>query len=45
MKKLFRLFAILFLAVTILTSCSDKKGKPLIVACAVSTSPYCYYVG
>ena len=45
MKKTFRLFAILFLGITILTSCSDDKGKPLVVACAVSTSPYCYYVG
>ena len=43
MKKLFFLSAILFLGITILTSCS-KKDKPLIVACAVSTSPYCYYV-
>ena len=43
MKKLFSLFAILFLGITILTSCSDDKGKPLIVACGVSTSPYCYY--
>ena len=41
MKKLFSLFAILFLGITILTSCSDSKGKPLIVACGVSTSPYC----
>lgn len=45
MKKLFSLFAILFLGITILTSCSDDKGKPLIVACGVSTSPYCYYTG
>ena len=43
MKKLFSLFAILFLGFMILTSCSDNKGKPLIVACGVSTSPYCYY--
>lgn len=43
MKKLFSLFVILFLGITILTSCSDDKGKPLIVACGVSTSPYCYY--
>ena len=43
MKKLFSLFAVLFLGIAILTSCSDNKGKPLVVACGVSTSPYCYY--
>lgn len=43
MKKLFSLFAILFLGITVLTSCSNDKGKPLVVACGVSTSPYCYY--
>ena len=43
MKKMFSLFAILFLGFTVLTSCSDNEGKPLIVACGVSTSPYCYY--
>jgi len=43
MKKMFSLFAVLFLGIMILTSCSDDKGKPLIVACGVSTSPYCYY--
>lgn len=43
MKKLFSLFTILFLGIAILTSCSDGKNKPLIVACGVSTSPYCYY--
>ncbi|MBR3506303.1 MAG: amino acid ABC transporter substrate-binding protein [Lentisphaeria bacterium] len=45
MKKLFCLFAILFLGITILTSCSNDKDKPLIVACAASTSPYCNYTG
>ena len=45
MKKLFCLFAILFLGITVLTSCSGDKDKPLVVACAVSASPYCYYTG
>ena len=45
MKKLFCLFAFLVLGVTVLTSCSKNKNKPLVVACGVSTSPYCYYTG
>ena len=45
MKKLFCFFAFLFLAVTLPTSCSNDKGKPLVVACGVSSSPYCYYNG
>lgn len=45
MKKLFCLIAILFFALTVLASCSKDKDKPLIVACGVSTSPYCSYVG
>ena len=43
MKKLFSLLAVLFLGIMILMSCSNDKGKPLVVACGVSTSPYCYY--
>ena len=47
MNKLFRLLAILFLGAALLPGCSneDEKGKPLIVACEASTSPYCYYTG
>lgn len=45
MKKLFCFFAFLFLAVMLPTSCSNDKGKPLIVVCGVSSSPYCYYNG
>ena len=45
MKKLFCLFAFLFLGITILTSCSKEADRPLIVACVASSSPYCYYVG
>ncbi len=47
MNKLFRLLAILLLGAALLPSCSndDEKGKPLIVACEASTSPYCYYTG
>ena len=47
MNKFFRLLAILLLGAVFLPSCSneDEKGKPLIVACEASTSPYCYYTG
>ena len=47
MNKLFRLLALLFLGAALLPGCSneDDKGKPLIVACEASTSPYCYYTG
>ena len=47
MNKLFRLLAILFLGAALLPGCSneDETGKPLIVACEASTSPYCYYTG
>jgi len=47
MNKLFRLLALLFLGAVLLPGCSneDEKGKPLIVACEASTSPYCYYTG
>ena len=47
MNKFFRLLAILLLGAALLPSCSndDEKGKPLIVACEASTSPYCYYTG
>ena len=47
MNKLFRLLALLFLGAALLPACSneDETGKPLIVACEASTSPYCYYTG
>lgn len=47
MNKIFRLFAALLLGVALLPACSksENKGKPLIVACEASTSPYCYYTG
>ena len=47
MNKFFCLFAILLLGVALLPACSKdgNKGKPLIVACEASTSPYCYYTG
>ena len=46
MNKLFSLLSVLFLAVFILSACSgDDKGKPLVVACEASSSPYCYYLG
>ena len=47
MKKLFYLFAVLFVGITstLMTSCSESdKNKPLIVACEASSSPYCYYL-
>ena len=47
MNQFFRLLAALLLGAALLPSCSndDEKEKPLIVACEVSTSPYCYYTG
>ena len=45
MKKLFALFASLFLCTLFLPACSDDSDKPLVVACVASSSPYCYYVG
>ena len=47
MNKIFRLLAVLLLGVALLPACSKSgnKGKPLIVACEASTSPYCYYTG
>ncbi len=47
MNKILCLFAVLLLGVMLLPACSksDDKGKPLIVACEASTSPYCYYTG
>ena len=47
MNKFFRLFAALLLGVALLPACSksENNGKPLIVACEASTSPYCYYTG
>ncbi|MBP5585924.1 MAG: amino acid ABC transporter substrate-binding protein [Lentisphaeria bacterium] len=47
MNKILCLFAVLLLGAVLLPSCSksDDKGKPLIVACEASTSPYCYYTG
>lgn len=47
MNKLFHLLALLLLGTMILPSCSkdDDSGKPLIVACEASSSPYCYYRG
>ena len=47
MNKFFRLLALLLLGAALLPGCSndDEKGKPLIVACEASTSPYCYYTG
>ena len=47
MKKLFYLLAVLYFGIisTLMTSCSKgDKGKPLIVACEASSSPYCYYL-
>ena len=45
MNKLFCFISVLFLAVSILPACSkDDSGKPLIVACEASSSPYCYYL-
>ena len=44
MNKLLSLFAVLLLGAILLPACSKDDGKkPLIVACEVSTSPYCYY--
>ena len=48
MNKFLYLFALLILGAALLPACSktdDNKGKPLIVACEASTSPYCYYTG
>ena len=47
MKKILRLFAVLLFGAMLLPACSktDDSGKPLIVACEASTSPYCYYTG
>ena len=48
MNKFFCLFALLLLGSVFLPACSKQdadKGKPLIVACEASTSPYCYYTG
>lgn len=48
MNKIFSLFALLLLGVVFLPACSkqdEDKGKPLIVVCEASTSPYCYYTG
>ena len=47
MNKILRLFAVLLLGAALLPACSksDQDGKPLIVACEASTSPYCYYTG
>lgn len=48
MNKFFYLFALLLLGAVFLPACSKTdadKGKPLIVACEASTSPYCYYNG
>lgn len=47
MNRLFYLLSILLLGASVLTACSrdDGKGKPLIVACEASSSPYCYYLG
>ena len=47
MNKFFCLLAVMLLGVALLPACSkdDGKGKPLIVACEASSSPYCYYLG
>ena len=45
MNKFFCLFAILLLGIVMLPACSKSEGKPLVVACEASTSPYCYYTG
>jgi len=47
MNKLFHLLALLLLGTMLLPSCSkdDDSGKPLVVACEASTSPYCYFRG
>jgi polar amino acid transport system substrate-binding protein len=48
MNKILCLFAALLLGVVLLPSCSktdNDRGKPLVVACEASTSPYCYYTG
>ena len=46
MNKLLSLFAVLLLGAAFLPACSkDDGGKPLIVACEASSSPYCYYLG
>jgi len=47
MNRVFRLFAAMLLGILLLPSCSksENSGKPLIVACEASTSPYCYFVG
>ena len=46
MNKLFRLFALLLLGAALLPACSKSNdNEPLVVACEVSTSPYCYYSG
>jgi len=46
MKKLFQLLSLLLLGTMLLPSCSeDETGKPLVVACEASTSPYCYFLG
>ena len=49
MNRFLYLFALLILGAALLPACSKKNdvetGKPLIVACEASTSPYCYYRG
>ena len=48
MNKILCLFTVLLLGAMLLPACSksdSEKGKPLIVACEASTSPYCYYTG
>lgn len=48
MNRFLYLFALLILGAALLPACSKKDvetGKPLIVACEASTSPYCYYRG
>ena len=47
MNKLFRLLPLLLFGLLLLPSCSeeDQTGKPLVVACEASTSPYCYFLG
>jgi len=47
MNKLLHLVSLLILATMLLPSCSkdDDSGKPLVVACEASTSPYCYFLG
>ena len=45
MNRFFCLFVLMLLGAAILPACSKDgdKGKPLIVACEASSSPYCYY--